>query len=152
MRSRAKLASRARGLFSVACLLGAAGCEDLFGPQAEPTVYALASIAGVPVDASVDFLPICMPTLAAEGGRELRFLGDTIELYPSGRMVHRSYQRLGTGDAQAADTSRYLRIGRDVFFFREEYSGRFEGAAGGLLLREGWCGPWLYARVPATAP
>lgn len=133
------------------CGVALASCDAITGPRAEPTVHVLSSIADVAVNPSVDFLPMCMPVLASEG-RQLRFLGDTIRSYASGRMVHHSYQRSTGGDWAGSDRSRSLLSRGTIVFFRKDHSGRFGVESGVLVLDQGWCGPWRYPLVEAPAP
>jgi hypothetical protein len=139
-------------------VLAAAGCEGAFGPADEPAVYLLASIAHTRIDSTVNALEICVPELAAEGA-EVRFLADTLLLYPDGRAIHHTHQWSRAADNVVAatpdrisyhehtDTLRYVRLGRVVRFS----DGRvFDAADFRSLEMGGWCGPWRWERAAAN--
>lgn len=135
-------------------ILTAAGCDGAFGPAHEPAVYLLASLAHTRIDSTVNTLEICVPELAAEGA-DVRFLADTILLYPDGRAIHHTHQRSRAADDvvtatpdrvsyyEHTDSLRYVRVGRFVRFS----DGRVF-AAGDLrsLEMSGFCGPWRWER------
>ena len=140
-------------------ILVATSCDDLLGPDAAPEVYVLSYVGGVALDTSENLLVRCMPQVA-ETGAEFYFLGDTLLLRSNGTGRWRSHQASSRPDGDSTVVSRfevghefrYLRLGRHLTTWNDEFRSELLFVEGGALQVSGFCGSVRYERVRGAAP